>query len=266
MNRPSPEPDILAAFLDEPARGALEAEAGSDPARAKVIEESYRLREALERGREIEALELTDLLVAFAALGDGPLSDTWRSRIRERLREDPASAENIAQVRQKARSLEDGSNAADHFASLTGHDAAPGPSSRGLWLAAASVVFLVFSHGLFERITEDAVRRAAWSQIERPRPTRAGAASDIDRASEFAKAARGSLLGMWPRYNQERLLQAESLLAGRTDPPAVLLRAQIQAAAGQFERSHQTLEGAAPYPEPAGWQELRQILAPKRAR
>ncbi len=268
MKRPSSELDILAAFLDEPERRALEADAGNDLGRAQTIAESYRLKDTLERGGAIEARDLDDLVLAFATLGDDPVSNTWRSRIRDRLGQDPVAAQRAEDLRQQVRGLEAGSDAAAHFARLTGRAAAPGPRRSGLWLAAASVVVLVLAHGIYEGVTEDPVRRAAWSQLERPRPTRgsAFAASELQRANEMALASRRTVLGLWPRYDQARLLAADALLTGRDDPPAVLLRAQIQAAAGQFERSRRTLEAAAQSPEPAGWRALRQVLAPDTLR
>ena len=268
MKRPSSQLDILAAFLDEPTRQALEADAGNDRDRAETIAESYRLKEALERGGALEAQDMDELLLAFATIGDGSVSQTWRSRIRERLAADPVAAKKAEELRRQVGSLEAGSDAAAHFARLTGHSAAPGPSRRGLWLAAASLVFLVLAHGIYESAIEDPVRLAAWSQLERPRPTRgdAFATSELQRANEMALASRKTVFGLWPRYDQARLLAADALLTGRDDPPAVLLRAQIQAAAGQFERSRRTLNASGQAPEPANWQALRQILAPDTLR
>lgn len=230
MKRPSSDLDILAAFLEEPERLALEADAGNDLERAQTIAESHRLKAALERGDSIEARDMDDLLLAFASLGDHSVSNTWRSRIAARLEENPAAAERRLELLAGLDRLEAGSDAAAHFARLTGHAAAPGPSRRGLWLAAASVVLLVLAHGIYGNVTEDPVRYAAWSQLDRPRPTRgsANAASDLRRANELALASRKTVFGLWPRYDEARLEEADALLTGRDDSLAVLLRGRIQ--------------------------------------
>ncbi|MFT4604501.1 MAG: hypothetical protein ACI9W4_001232 [Rhodothermales bacterium] len=268
MKRSSIEMDIVVAFLDETARQALEADIGDDADRAQTVAESYRLKGVLEGGGALEARELDDLLLAFSTLGEGHAAHTWRARISEKLEGDPEAAGRAEDLRRQVADLEAGSDAAAHFARLTGHAAAPGPSRRGLWLAAASVVVLVLAHGLYESVVENPARRAAWSQLDRPRPTRSAAfaATELQRANEMAIVSRRTVFGLWPRYDQARLLEADAMLTGRDDPPAVLLRARIQATAGQFERSRGTLDAAAQAPEPASWRALRQALAPDSLR
>lgn len=260
--------DLIWAFVSPAEQLRIQAEAAGDPAREAVIEDSRRLQEMVMSGARLDLREMDDLLAALALAGGDPSATSWRARILERLDQ----AENSStrdRISDKLAQLDGSVHAAEHFERLTGHAVSPPSNSRRLWMAAAVVAIAILAHGTFERITEDPLKREVWSQWEPPRATRAGGIgeNEVQRARRMGYESRKSVLGMWPTYDMDHILQADALLEGRQDPIALIERVRLQAMAGRLELARSTLEtipeGAVGEAELAG---LRAVVTASQAK
>lgn len=256
--------DLSFAFLSPSEQRRIKEEAAGDPAREAVIEDSRRLHELVISGVSLDLREMDDLLAALALPGRDASATSWRGRILERLNR-PENDPIRDRVSETLDHLEGSVHAAEHFERLTGHPVSPPSSSRRLWMAAAVVAVAILAHGTFERITEDPVKHEVWSQWEPPRPTRDGGfgENEVQRARRMGYESRSSILGLWPTYDMDQILRADTLLEGRQDPVALIERVRLQAMAGRLDLARLTLasipEGAVNAAEMAA---LRAVVTP----
>ncbi len=235
---------LLAAFIPSSERKKMEERAGDDPEAWKEISASDRLKTALDSASRLENRELDDALLALVAFGGHPDKEGWKKRIRDRIALDESAAARLTEIEHRLAELQEGGSATAHFERITGHSVDGPGGPRWIWVSAAAVVVLLIASGMTMRMMEDAVARAVWSQYPAPQITRGigTATSDLVRVREMAVRARSSLLGLWPRYDQDLLRRAEDLLFGRDDPPALLERARIQLMRGEGGLARLTLE------------------------
>ncbi|MFT5142295.1 MAG: hypothetical protein ACI80V_000826 [Rhodothermales bacterium] len=241
MTKRTPIPPLLAAFVGEPELARQRRDAAVDPGAMAELRASFEIKRALDEGSRLEKGQLDDLLLALLAASDTRAA--WKKRLMARVRSDPAALARLGELRARGAAIEATSDAAEHFARLTGHPQSGVTRGRGLWLAAASVLALTVCHGIYSRISEDPVRHAVWSEYRESGAQRGPTQTmtDLQDAERQARESRTTILGLWPRYDGGALLEAEALLDGRSDPDAILARARVQILGGREAEARETL-------------------------
>jgi hypothetical protein len=204
----------------------------------------------------------------LALLATSDTGTAWKKRLLARVESDPDALSRLEELQERRSAIEATSDAAKHFAHLTGHPEAGVTRRRSVWLAAASVLALAVCHGVYSRMSEDHVRHAVWAEYHEPGAQRGlqPAITDLQSAERLARESRKTILGLWPSYDGGTLMKAEALLDGRSDPEAVLARARVQILGGKEAEAQETLRELPPRGLVAaeGARLLALLLAPSR--
>jgi hypothetical protein len=246
MTKRGPIPPLLAAFAGEPELARQRRDAAGNPGIMAELNASFEIKRVLDDGSRLEKSQLDDLLLALLATSDN--SAAWKKRLIARVESDPDALRRLGELRERRVAIEATSDAAKHFARLTGHQESGVSRGRSVWLAAASVLALTVCHGVYSRMSEDQVRHAVWSEYHERGPQRASARAltDLHDAERLARESRTTILGLWPTYDSAALLDAETILGDQSDPEATLARARIQILGGRDAEAQETLRQLPP--------------------
>lgn len=268
-------------------RQEYEALLQGHPEWKELVADALSLSLIVRQGRSAppsdESLIHQVLAQRLAGQDEAALSEAERM-LAQRVLADPALAARLRALEARVQALEAGSDAAAHFERLFEEslaaieaEAAPPhpaprpprarPATRRQWVGAAVLSAVVLYAMLFAlgRLTQPTlVKLGALSRSEASLPERLptfrngasapASASDLERGLSLLRTARRAPLGLFPRYDTERLQEAARLLcrlAARGET------AYLRTEAAYFLGKTYLLLQA---PEPAR-QALRQVIA-----
>lgn len=244
----APDPDryLLAAFLPDDERMALEQEAEEDPTALEMIRASHELRTFVEEANAVDDVsESTLAFLAASRLASGNAEPEWQAlleRLERRLDERPAARETYRLLTARIQELESGSNAEAHFRRIAGSNPPRVHRLRPL-LVAAAVVVAVAVTGVLGHLLEDPVARSAHRSVLRStRVTYRG--TSIGNAAPYEKAAAGRImvLGIWPIYDTQLLRRIEGEMTEPDSADEWLLLGQVRLMLGDRDGAAQALE------------------------
>ncbi len=241
---------LLAAFLPEDDRRALERDAEGDDAAREMVRASHELRAFIGEAEALRADAGSAPALAFLAaarLVSGRTDGAWDDlleRLERRLDDRPGARVTYDRLAARIRELEAASDAEAHFRRISGSDPPRIHRLRPLF-AAAAVLLAVALTGVLGRALEDPVARAAHRSLVRSsRSTFRGTVTGD--AAPYARAAAGRhvVLGLWPVYDRDLLASVQREIADPDSAAGWLLAGQLRLMLGDHDGARFALEQA----------------------
>lgn len=241
---------LLAAFLPDGERLALEREAEGDETALEMVRVSHELRDFIGEAEALRVDAGSEAALAFLAaarLASGRDDPEWSGlldRLERRLDERIGAREAYRSLAARIRELEAASDAEAHFRRISGSDPPRIHRLRPL-VAAAAVLAAVALTGVLGRVLEDPVALAAHRSLLRS--SRAGfRGAPTGDATPYARAAAGRrvVFGLWPTYDRKLLSGIERDLTEPDSAAGWLLAGQLRLMLGDHDGARTALRQA----------------------